>query len=104
MFVHAAPSDLILMDLMAVIPPGASETCFQLQAVDDEIVEDNELFMVMVEAVNPNDVINRTALVMITDNDGEVDQPLNFEDILGYYIMHYFTQVHTSDSMMIRIL
>ena len=57
--------------MAAVIPPGESEACFHPLAVDDEIIEDNEVFVVVVEAVNPIDVINKTVLVMITDNDGK---------------------------------
>lgn len=73
MFTYVALSDLMLMDFVSVIPPGASESCFQLLAVDDEIIEETEVFMVIVETVNPNDVINKTILVVVTDNDGIVN-------------------------------
>ena len=53
-----------------VIPPGDSEACFQLLAVDDETVEDDELFTVVVETGNSNDILNETATIIMSDNDG----------------------------------
>ena len=54
-----------------VISPGASKACLLLLAVDDEIVEDNELFTVTVETENPRDTVNGNASIIVSDNDGE---------------------------------
>ena len=53
-----------------IIPPGDSEACLQLLATDDEIVEDDEHFIVMAETVNSNDIVNGTTSIIISDNDG----------------------------------
>ena len=58
------------MNESTIIPPGVSEACFELLAVDDEIVEDNECFTVMVKAENPSDLVNGTTVMIIFDNDG----------------------------------
>ena len=65
-------SDLVMLDMATVIPLEKSEACFTLLAVDDSIVEDNEVFVVTIEALNPNDVINRNLLVMVADDDGKI--------------------------------
>ena len=52
------------------------ETCFfiLLEAVDDQIAEDTEVFDVVVEAVNPLDSVSsmNTSTVYIFDNDGNL--------------------------------
>ena len=58
------------MNTMNVIPPGVSEACLQLLAVDDEIVESNELFTAVVEAHDPNDMVDGATSFAILDNDG----------------------------------
>ena len=44
----------------------------QLEAIDDQIAEDTEVFDVIVEAVNPLDTVSsqNTSTVYILDNDG----------------------------------
>ena len=59
-----------MLDAAAVIPLEESEACFRLLAVDDDILENNEVFMIMVAAQNRNDMINTNVLVVISDNDG----------------------------------
>ena len=44
-------------------------TCFDLLAIDDDIIEDEEAFTVIAETIHPNDM-NTNATVTITDNDG----------------------------------
>ena len=66
----SAGEDITILNISSVIPPGVSEACLQLLATDDEIVEDDEVFTVMVKAGNPNDKVNGTASVVISDNDG----------------------------------
>ena len=54
---------------MIVLPPGVSEECFQLAAIDDEIVESDEMFRLIIETLHPNDVVNGNTSVVIQDND-----------------------------------
>ena len=60
----------IVNNISTVISPGASEACLPFLAVDDEIVEDNELFTVTVETENPRDTVNGNASIIVFDNDG----------------------------------
>ena len=57
----------------AVIPVGMSQSCFQLVAIDDTIVESDEEFTLIVEAKNSNDVISGKMTIVISDNDGKGD-------------------------------
>ena len=57
--------------MSTVISSGASEACLLLLAVDDEIVEVNELFTLVVEAENPRDTVNGNTSIIVLDNDGE---------------------------------
>ena len=52
-----------------VISRGQDKTCFELMANDDDIIEDDELFTIVVEAIHPNDRGTNTT-VTISDNDG----------------------------------
>ena len=38
-------------------------------AVDDEIIENDETFTLVVEATNPNDIVEGNTTVVISDND-----------------------------------
>lgn len=58
------------MNASIAIPPGESEACLQLLAADDVIVESEESFTLMVEAVDPSDTVNGNVLISISDNDG----------------------------------
>ena len=54
-----------------MIPPGVSEECFQLAAIDDDIVESDEVFRLLIETLHPNDVVNGNTTVVIQDNDSK---------------------------------
>ena len=54
-----------------VIPLGAFQTCFEIEATDDHFVENDELFTLVVEAINPNDLVSTNATIIISDNDGK---------------------------------
>ena len=69
-YTHAAVSDFTIVNVSTIIPPGVFEACLQLVAVDDETVEDHELFIVVVETINPSDMVNGTTSIIISDNDG----------------------------------
>ena len=58
------------MNESTIIFPGVTEACLELLAVDDEIVEDTELFKVIVNTESPNDMVNGTTMIIILDNDG----------------------------------
>lgn len=62
------------MNEPTTIPVGVFQTCFPLEAVDDEIVEDDEIFSVVAKVINPNDMVNSNTTVIISDNDGK-DEP-----------------------------
>ena len=53
----------------AEIPIGASKACFQLEAVDDDIVEAEEEFTLVTETNHQNDTVDGSTRVVITDND-----------------------------------
>ena len=53
------------------------EACLQLVSVNDEIIEDEETFSVVVVARNENDRVNGNATVIIFDNDGMLIQYLD---------------------------
>ena len=61
--------DLVNQLQQTVIPTGESEICFQLLAVDDEIVESEEELILIVEPTNPNDRVVGNTTVTIVDND-----------------------------------
>ena len=62
--------DVTIMNLSSTVPPGESEGCVQILAVDDEVVEENEVYTVFVQAENANDRVNGSVTIIITDNDG----------------------------------
>ena len=72
--------DYSLSRLPVSIPIMVSETCFQIMGIDDNIVENNENFMLTVEAINPNDIADRNATVVISDNDGEKQREVHSND------------------------
>ena len=59
------------MNMSTVLSPDVFRACIELLAVDDEIVEDDEGFIIIVEAANPRDRVNRNASITILDNDGK---------------------------------
>ena len=68
---YADSSDFAIRNTTSIIPPGLTRSCLQLEAFNDEIVEDDELFTIMYEAVNPRDSVNGTTSLIICDNDGK---------------------------------
>ena len=54
----------------------SSFVCGNISVPDDMIVEGSEMFTIIVETSNPNDMIMgpRTTVVTITDNDGKCNQ------------------------------
>ena len=63
--------DLRISDDLLFIHAGDNRTCFEIETVDDTIVEDTEVVNVTVIPMNTNDsVMNGTVSVAITDNDG----------------------------------
>ena len=65
-----AVGDITAENLTIAFPHGISEVCLQLLAVDDEIVEDDEVFVITFKTNNVNDVVMGTVSVEIVDNDG----------------------------------
>ena len=57
---------------MLFFAPGMLNLSILLEAVDDQIAEDTEVFDVIVEAENPLDSVSseNTSTVYIFDNDG----------------------------------
>ena len=47
-----------------------SEACIQIHALDDELIEDEEHYSVVVEVGNPSDIVYGNTIVIILDNDG----------------------------------
>ena len=57
---------------MSYFAPGMMNLSIQIEAIDDQITEDVEVFDVIVEAVNPLDSVSsqNSSTVNILDNDG----------------------------------
>ena len=54
----------------AVIPPGSFQTCFEIEAIEDEIIENKDILRATVQPLNPNDrVLNGSTLITVIDND-----------------------------------
>ena len=51
------------------IPIGVSESCFNLEINDDEIVEAEEALTLVIEAMDPNDIVDTNSTIFIADND-----------------------------------
>ena len=62
--------DVNIMSSVIEIPIGESKACIQLEAVDDNIVENEEEFILAVKAINMNDVLDSNTTIFISDNDG----------------------------------
>ena len=63
--------DYNITNQLIVIPVGMSQACFQLVAVDDTIVESEEAFIVVIEAIHSNDIVTGNATIVIVDNDSK---------------------------------
>ena len=70
----AAVDDVTIVNMTSVIPPGVSEACVLLLAVEDQVVELSELFYVTVDTGDPRDTVSGNTSITITDNDGEDTQ------------------------------
>ena len=46
-----------------------SESCFNLEINDDEIVEAEEALTLVIEAMDPNDIVDTNSTIFISDND-----------------------------------
>ena len=68
---YAASSDFAILNLTTNIPPGLTKACLQLEAINDEIIEDNEQFTITFKAMNPRDSVNGTTSLIVDDNDGK---------------------------------
>ena len=63
-------TDLVVRNDSLFIPPGDNSTCFEIEAVNDTIIEDTEVVNVTVVPMNPNDsVMDGITSVAIMDND-----------------------------------
>lgn len=69
LFKFLAESDYSITDQPIEIPVGESEICFQLLAVDDEIVESEEEFTLIIQPTNPNDILDGNVTINIIDDD-----------------------------------
>lgn len=47
-----------------------SEICFPLTAFDDEAVEDEETFTLVIDVLKPNDAVDGNTTIVVFDNDG----------------------------------
>ena len=70
-FCFTVVKDFNISNQLEVVPVNTSEVCFQLEAIDDEIVEDEEFYTLVVNALNPNDIVDANTTVVILDNDGK---------------------------------
>ena len=90
--------DVNIMSSVIGIPIEESEACIQLGAVDDNIVENEEEFILAVKAINMNDVLDSNTTLFISDNDG-----MSIRSRLGvnqtYTLTTQCTQVLTLHSM-----
>ena len=70
-FVEIDQTDLRIGEDLLFIYPSDNRTCFEIEAIDDTIIEDTEVVNVTVLPMNPNDrVMDEITSVTITDNDG----------------------------------
>ena len=70
-FVEIDQTDLRIREDLLSINSGDNRTCFEIEAVNDTIIEDTEVVNVTVIPMNPNDrVTDEIISVTIMDNDG----------------------------------
>ena len=70
-FVEIDQADLRIREDLLFISPSNNRTCFEIETVDDAIIEDTEVVIVTVMPMNPNDrVMDEITSVTIMDNDG----------------------------------
>ena len=72
-FVEIDQRDLRIIGDLLSIYPGDNRTCFEIEAVNDTIIEDTEVVNVIVMPMNPNDrIMDEITSVTIMDNDGTI--------------------------------
>ena len=71
-FPISGESDFNITDQPIVIPIGESHVCFEVLAVDDGIIENEEEFIVVFEPANANDMLNGNTTMNIVDNDCKI--------------------------------
>ena len=63
--------DLRVTNSLLFISSGDSRTCFEIEAIDDAIIEDTEVVNITVIPFNPNDrVMDGVVSVTIVNSDG----------------------------------
>ena len=63
--------DLKIGNNLLLIPPGDKRACFEIEAVDDTVIEDTEIVNITVLPFNLDDrVMDGVVSVTIVDNDG----------------------------------
>ena len=67
---YADTNDAVLLSNNTEIPVGNSSVCVFVVAYDDEIAEYDESVLIIVNPVNPLDVVNQNTSFLIMDNDG----------------------------------
>ena len=67
---YADTNDAVLLSSNTEIPVGNSSVCVFVVAYDDEIAEYDESVLIIVNPVNPLDVVNQNTSFLIMDNDG----------------------------------
>ena len=94
--------DVNITNSVIEIPIGESEACIHLGAVDDNIVENEEEFILAVRAININDVLDRNTTLFISDNDGMWDR--NAITMSNVYTFVFLTGVELKINQSITII
>ena len=68
-YVSVIKGDYNLTNVPAIIPVEKFQACFQVVAIDDTIVENDESFTIAIKAANSNDEAVGNTTVIIIDND-----------------------------------
>lgn len=66
-----AVDELVLANTFLAIPPEESKACVQLLAVEDGIIESDELYTVTVDPLIVGDKVDMNISIVILDDDGE---------------------------------
>ena len=74
LYTASLPRDYIFAVSEHSFSPTISRVCTDISIEDDTVVEDTEFFTVSLESIN-NAVVNGSASVQITDDDGEFQIP-----------------------------
>ena len=70
-YTASLPRDYTFAESEHTFSPTISRVCRDISIEDDTVVEDTEFFTVSLESIN-NAVVNGSASVQITDDDGEL--------------------------------